>query len=197
MIRRPKGHKIVGPSARLAISYEKKVAHRERDNAARRAKLAAKRAAEQQANPKYKAKGQYVEGVWMASGAEAERYRQLLLLAEAGTIENLKTQPRFNLMVNNHKIAEYRADFAYDVVNDRGQVLHSYIEDVKGLVTPEFRLKHKLFKALYPSLELSIIEVGASRQRAGEPRDGLPSSVRWMRANWTGRLPEDGSNGRG
>lgn len=143
--------------------------------------------------PKYKAAGEFVNGIFMASAAEAERYRQLLSMEADGVIEALTTQPRYQLVVNNLKIAEYRADFTYDVVGERGLVLRSVIEDVKGVVTPEFRIKHRLFEALFPQLELCIISVGALRSNKFLAEDGLGASARWVRHHWAGRIPVKGT----
>lgn len=98
---------------------------------------------------KYNAAGEHVDGIWMASKAEAERFRQLQRMEMNGLIENLETQVSFPLTVNNVIIATYRADFRYDVAEERGISRRSIIEDVKGMSTPEFLLKKRLFEALY------------------------------------------------
>lgn len=137
---------------------------------------------------KYNAAGERVNGKWMASAAEAERYRQLSRLEMNGIIDNLQTQTTFLLTVNNRVICRYRADFCYDVIDDRGSVIRSVIEDVKGMVTPEFVLKHKLFDALQP-VPLTIIQVKGKAhhsQRPTEPAD----SAGWMDKHWKDRLPD-------
>jgi hypothetical protein len=83
-------------------------------------------------------------GRWFASGAEAKRYQELLVLARTGVVSRVTCQPSFDLVVNDEKVGIYRADF--EVVWPDGEV---HIEDVKGYVTPVFRLKAKMFKALY------------------------------------------------
>lgn len=148
---------------------------------------------------KFNAGGEHVTSdthgvVWCASSAEAERFRQLLSMFAAGTIENLKTQPIYPLVVNNRPIAVYRADFCYDALDERGRYVRHIIEDVKGMITPEFRIKHKLFEALYAT-PLSVIEVkGKARHstrptlsdKTGNPIGCVPG---WMDLHWKGRIP--------
>lgn len=47
---------------------------------------------------------------------------------------------------------EYIADFKYI---ENGKII---VEDVKGIQTDVFKLKHKLFEKKYPDLELKIIK---------------------------------------
>ena len=53
-------------------------------------------------------------------------------------------QPTIDLTVNGIKVCRYVADFY--VVKQGGEVV---IEDVKGVKTAAYRLKAKLFKALF------------------------------------------------
>ena len=92
---------------------------------------------------KYHAKRCFVDGHWFASGREAARYRELRLLEQAGEIQALRLQPRFDLLVSGHKVGEYRADFAY---LERGEPV---VEDSKGFRTPMFRWKAKHLAAQY------------------------------------------------
>ena len=73
------------------------------------------------------------------SKAEARRYGELLLLGQAGKIQNLELQPQFGLS----GVAIYRADFAYDDLETGARV----VEDVKGFDTPMSKLKRKLVQA--------------------------------------------------
>ena len=94
------------------------------------------------------------QGIRFDSQKKANRYRDLLLLERAGEIENLELQPRYDLVVNGHKIGFYRADFRYEVVTTSTMM----VEDVKSPATKTavYRLKKKLVKALYG---VEIIEV--------------------------------------
>ena len=107
---------------------------------------------------KYKNKKIQVDMHVFDSIAESERYKKLALLEEAGKIENLQLQPRFILQDSfkkngkTYRKIEYVADFMY---KENGQVI---VEDVKGIQTDVFKLKHKLFEKKYPELELRIIK---------------------------------------
>lgn len=112
---------------------------------------------------KYGAKRKEVDGIMFASSREAARYIELKALQAAGVITDLALQPRFTLqyacsrMVNNKyttlRKIEYVADFMYR--DEDGNVR---IEDVKGVRTPVFNLKEKMFRAKYPLLRLEIIK---------------------------------------
>lgn len=144
---------------------------------------------------KFNANGEHIDGIWFASEAEAERYRQLKAMADAGTIANLKTQVTFDLVVNNVSICRYRADFTYDVVDDVGRVQRQVVEDVKGMVTDEFKIKHKLYDALMPT-PLSIIFIKGMARHSTRPRlsekTGKPVSSRagWVDLHWKNRIPD-------
>jgi hypothetical protein len=84
-----------------------------------------------------------VDGVYFASQKEAARWGQLKLLERAGLITNLRRQVRYPLDVNGARVAVYIAD--HDYIED-GELI---TEDSKGFVTKEFRLKAKLFEAIY------------------------------------------------
>jgi hypothetical protein len=100
-----------------------------------------------------------VEGKSFASKLEAKRYQELLLLERAGELTNLQTQVTYRLEVNGSLICKYIADFVYD---DRNGL--QIVEDTKGYITPEFRLKKKLMKAC---LGIDIELVFATRKVAG------------------------------
>jgi hypothetical protein len=100
---------------------------------------------------KYHAQPVVEDGIRFDSKAEWRRYGELKLLAQAGDIHGLECHPRFPLVVNGHKVGYYEADFRY---HERGRGV--IVEDVKGVVTPIFRLKKKLVAALYG---FEIVEV--------------------------------------
>jgi hypothetical protein len=52
-------------------------------------------------------------------------------MQQAGLIQDLELQPRYDLVVNTHKIGFYRADFRYEVVTTNILV----VEDVKSPAT--------------------------------------------------------------
>ena len=95
---------------------------------------------------KYRAQPTTIDGIRFASKAEGRRYCELVLLQKAGRISELKLQPRYQLnSEGGGKVATYVADFEYVDAFD-GRVA---TEDVKGVITPTFRLKQKLFEAQY------------------------------------------------
>lgn len=107
---------------------------------------------------KYKNKKTQIDMYVFDSAKEAKRYKELKLLEMAGEISSLELQPRFLLQEsfrkNNktYRKIEYVADFKYI---ENGKTI---VEDVKGLQTDVFKIKHKLFEKKYPELELRIIE---------------------------------------
>lgn len=80
------------------------------------------------------------------SKKEYNRYLELLELQKQGTISNLQRQVKYQLLPKNDKYRElsYIADFVYTDSNNQ-----VHIEDVKGLVLPEFKIKQKLFYHIY------------------------------------------------
>lgn len=107
---------------------------------------------------KYKNKKTQIDMYVFDSAKEAQRYRELKLLERAGQISNLELQPRFLLQDSfrkngrTYRKIEYVADFKYI---ENGKTI---VEDVKGIQTDVFKLKHKIFEKMYPNLELRIIE---------------------------------------
>lgn len=97
---------------------------------------------------KYRAKAVHIDGIRFASQKEGQRYKELKLMLSAGEIEDLKLQPRFPLRVEGQLICVYVADFRYWEPSTASDV----VEDVKGYRTNEYKLKAKLFKAIYPHL---------------------------------------------
>ena len=92
---------------------------------------------------KYHAIKTEVDGVMFDSKREAERYRELKLMQQAGVIEHLELQAKFPVKVNGKHICNYFADFIY---TERGAPI---VEDCKGMRTAAYRLKKKLVEALY------------------------------------------------
>ena len=94
------------------------------------------------------------QGVRFDSQKEAKRYQELQWMQQAGLIQDLELQPRYDLIVNGHKLGFYRGDFRYKEVATDSVIL----EDVKSPATRTavYRLKKKLVKALYG---VEIIEV--------------------------------------
>ena len=92
------------------------------------------------------------DGIRFASKAEGKRYLELKLLERAGEIHSLNLQVRYELRVLDDKVCTYVADFVYF---DKRNVIH--VEDVKGMLTPEFKLKARLFRIVMGT-EIEIIK---------------------------------------
>lgn len=105
---------------------------------------------------KYGAKETYVDNIRFPSKLEAERYMYLKALERAGTIRDLKLQPRFKLHVNGELICSYVGDFEYEKEVKEGEWIY-VLEDTKGVETPEFKLKKKLMKAIH-GLEINVVK---------------------------------------
>lgn len=107
---------------------------------------------------KYRNKKVIVDGEEFDSKKEGNRYKELKLLLKEGKISNLELQPRFLLQDGFKKNGrtfrkiEYIADFKYI---ENGKTI---VEDVKGMQTDVFKIKHKIFEKVYPNLELKIIK---------------------------------------
>jgi hypothetical protein len=99
---------------------------------------------------KYGARKVMVDGITFDSVAEGKYYLQLKWLKQAKQIKDFKLQPRFLLLESYKKNGktvrktEYVADF--EIHNLDGTI---EIVDVKGVETPIFKLKKKMFEARY------------------------------------------------
>lgn len=98
---------------------------------------------------KYHAKPTILDGIRFASKREANRYRELKLLERAGSIRHLELQKRFSLLVAGEKVATYIADFVYEEIICNGYEFQEVVEDCKGFRTREYKLKKKIFEAMY------------------------------------------------
>lgn len=85
-------------------------------------------------------------GIKFDSKAEHKRWQYLVMLEKAGEIRDLKLQVPFLLIPSQvrpsggiERPMNYLADFTYVTKDGR-----NVVEDVKGAVTPEFRIKRKL-----------------------------------------------------
>lgn len=104
-----------------------------------------------------------VDGISFASKAEARRYGELKLMERAGKITDLRLQPRFDLkmvrlagMGGTEIVAVYVADASY---TERGVFT---VEDTKGMETPLYKLKKKMFEAQY-GIKITEIKYGGKR----------------------------------
>ncbi len=105
---------------------------------------------------KYNAKAVTLDGERFDSTGESRRWRELKLLERAKKIRNLERQvayelqPKYKRGEKTIRAIKYEADFRYE---ENGRLV---VEDFKGMETPVFKLKAKLFGFIYPDIELRI-----------------------------------------
>lgn len=103
---------------------------------------------------KYGARKVHYKGLVFDSNWEFEHYLILLDDQRRGKIKDIKLHHRVDLVVNGQKICFMKIDFV--ITDNNGKV--KYL-DTKGMVTSNFRLKAKLFKALIGQ-EIKVIKRG-------------------------------------
>lgn len=109
---------------------------------------------------KFGAKKTEVAGIVFDSKAEARRYGQLINMERAGHIAGLTRQVPFVLApsvkfegAKRIKPAlRYVADFCYSDIKT-GRVV---VEDVKGVITPLFRVKQHLMKTVH-NIDIRVV----------------------------------------
>jgi hypothetical protein len=106
---------------------------------------------------KYNARETEYNGIVYPSKAEAARAAELDLLKRVAAIEDW-WRPEPIVLVQGRTRREtitYRADFCV-----RPREGPDWLEDVKGVITREFRLKMKLLHEKYPHLVVKVIQNG-------------------------------------
>lgn len=93
---------------------------------------------------KYKAKRQEYNGIGYHSKREASKAWELDQLVKTGEVIEWKRQVKVPLEVNGHHIANYYVDF---LITWKGG--DKEFVEIKGFETEVWRLKWKLFEALY------------------------------------------------
>jgi len=101
---------------------------------------------------KYNAKKITIDGITFDSQAEARYYTRLLKLKKSGVVEDFAMQKVFTLLdrfahPQTGRIVRaitYRADFEVYYSDGRVEVV-----DIKGFLTPEFKIKAKMFMFRY------------------------------------------------
>lgn len=88
-------------------------------------------------------------------------------LAKDGKILLLSRQPSFELKVNNELIAVHKPDFFYytmyqaPTIGASVSMMKEHVVEVKGDWSggrlPVWKLKHKLFCALYPNIDYQVV----------------------------------------
>lgn len=126
---------------------------------------------------KYRNQPEWVGERKFDSKAEANRYRELILLERANEIANIECQPVFPLQIlqtdgtyravkirsdkrPNGTRTKYTADFRYQCLRTGRQI----VEDVKGVDTTASRLRRAVVEAIY-GIEIVLIHAKRSRKR--------------------------------
>lgn len=106
---------------------------------------------------KYNSKKTVIDGIEFDSRFEAQRWCELRMLEKGGAIHNLRRQvvyelqPGFKKNGVSFRPIRYIADFVYE---ENGQTV---VEDTKGCLTDEYRLKKKLFEYRYHDLHIKEV----------------------------------------
>lgn len=87
------------------------------------------------------------------SMGEAGYCKQLQMLEKLCEIKKFETQKTFEFVVNGKKICSHRVDFLV-TTNDYKLEVREY----KGFETDTWRIKKKLFEALYPEIEYIVVK---------------------------------------
>jgi hypothetical protein len=90
---------------------------------------------------------------WHHSRGEAGYCNVCELRKKAGNIKEYEIQKKFSLDVNGIHIANMYVDFWITGNDDR-----QWVEEYKGFGVEVWRIKMKLFKALYPDIEYRVIK---------------------------------------
>jgi len=101
---------------------------------------------------KFNAKKVKADGYTFDSKGEYERYCDLVMFLKCGAISDLKVHPRYPISINGIKVCDVVLDFQY---KEKG-LAKEVAEDFKGWYTSESRLRHKMFKAMYPEYEFRL-----------------------------------------
>jgi hypothetical protein len=99
-----------------------------------------------------------VDGIKFQSKAEANRYLQLRQLEQSSVISNLRRQVQYDLIAGGILCTSYRADFNY-IENGK-----EVVEDVKGQILPDFKIKYMLMKGLL-GIEVRLV-TGTGKPKA-------------------------------
>jgi hypothetical protein len=99
---------------------------------------------------KFHAKKTTVDGVTFDSAGEARRWQELVLLQLSGAITRLVSHEKFPLVVRGKAVTSWRPDYSYEENGVR------IVEDFKSnpTRTEAYRIRVKLFAALYPTYQI-------------------------------------------
>lgn len=102
---------------------------------------------------KFGAKTTLYGGHTYHSRAEAAYAAELDLRVKAGELREWRRQVPIDLYVNGEKICTYTIDFL-EIDKNGGEMW----TEIKGFETPEWKLKWKLFCALFPERDKQVVK---------------------------------------
>lgn len=116
---------------------------------------------------KYGAKKVTIDGITFDSKAEGRYYEHLLKLKKTGAVEDFEMQKAFTLLdrfahPQTGRIVRaitYKADFEVLYADGRIEVV-----DIKGFLTPEFKIKAKMFMFRY-QIPLVLLKWSAASKK--------------------------------
>lgn len=103
---------------------------------------------------KFNARRVMVDRIWFDSQGEANHYKRLKLLQQAGKIKDLQVHPVFPLVINGKSVGRVKPDYVFwDVEQQRRRY-----QDFKSPVTQRLSgFRFKVFEALY-NIEVEFIQ---------------------------------------
>lgn len=114
------------------------------------------------------AKSSHYNGYVYDSGFEAKYAAELDIQQKAGEIESWERQKTLELIVNGFLVCTYKIDFIVHHRASQGEIegITEYVE-LKGFADKSWRIKWKLFEALYsekPNTKLTVIWQGKPKR---------------------------------
>ena len=105
---------------------------------------------------KYRNKPVTVDGERFASKKEYEHHRELQLREKAGEIRNLRHEPPYQVNINGKLMFTVKPDHVFEERTPSGGWKLRFLDTKsKPTITPMFRLKKKIFEAVF-GVELEI-----------------------------------------
>lgn len=107
---------------------------------------------------KYNNKKVVADDITFDSELERKYYLHLKELCEMGIVKGFELQTKFELQPGFKKNGktirpiEYVTDFVVTYADGRKEIV-----DTKGMITPDFAIKKKLFEYKFPDMELKLV----------------------------------------
>lgn len=108
---------------------------------------------------KFKAKSIFINEHKFDSMLEADYYLHLLSELQSNRIQSFELKPSFLLQPsftkNDKRFAQIKYIADFKVITLQGDTL---IVDTKGVITPDFKIKQKMFEYIHPHLSLQVVK---------------------------------------